>query len=885
MIEERFRASLADRYRVERELGQGGMATVYLAADLKHDRQVAIKVLKPELAAVLGAERFLAEIKTTAHLQHPHILPLHDSGEVDGTVFYVMPFIDGETVRSRLDHEKQLPVPEAIHLATEVAAALDYAHRQGVIHRDIKPENILLHDGSALVADFGIALAASKIGGSRITETGISLGTPHYMSPEQALGEREITARSDVYALGCVLYEMLTGEPPFTGPTAQAIIAKLMTDDPRPPAQLRKTIPPHIEAATLTALARLPADRFASAAAFAEALANPAYRSGGFHAIAPARAGRSAWSRWGITTVAGIAIGAIGTGLALRPRKQTSAWSQAPLQITFSGRAGSPAISPDGRFVAFLERRCPAPPAPGGCANLEVLEVGSTSPVEVVTGADRLDPPRWTHDGLSVVVAGSLGSDRSGLYVVPRLGGTPRRIGDEPSAYDTHPSADSVLMVFDTPDSADLRMTSIADAPVPARGRRVPVTFRAVAWSPDARLIAGMSYSGEVYVLSRDGSTLSSAPVVYGRNQLRWSTDGRYLILFHGGSGVEDYLSAFPVGSDGTLGALRPLPLQLRTEGAGRFDVARTSGRLVVGTSMETFDVWSFEFGGPVDRERRLTQGTNWYGPPVPGGDGHTVYYLRADALGDNLYALAGGRERALTGEQMFVDNSVRLSLDGRQVSFEALIGEQAVLAIYDVLAGTTRRIAKPYRATGWQVRSGQIIVWLDVFARTAWTTDSAGDNRHPLSLPPIGVLDKNGGGWALAPDGSAVAVLGSRPDGYAIVRIPLDGGPATALRDIQATAIERAAGTSTITGQYQAVGVGLAGWGRDGIYLSRGAADGRETELLVLDPVTRAMRKLETLPERCVARSVTVASDERSAVCTVEDVRTDLTVIDGLKP
>src|SRR5690242_6674194 len=202
-----LRDALADRYRLERELGQGGMATVYLAEDLKHRRKVAIKLLRPELAAVIGAERFLREIQTIATLQHPHILGLIDSGEASGTAYYVMPYVDGESLRDRLRREKQLPIADAVRLATEVAAALDYAHRRGVIHRDIKPENILLHDGSALVADFGIALAVSSAGGSsRMTETGMSLGTPHYMSPEQAMGDREITPRSDVYALGAMTY-------------------------------------------------------------------------------------------------------------------------------------------------------------------------------------------------------------------------------------------------------------------------------------------------------------------------------------------------------------------------------------------------------------------------------------------------------------------------------------------------------------------------------------------------------------------------------------------------------------------------------------------------------------------------------------------------------
>ena len=252
------RYALADRYRIEGEIGAGGMATVYLAQDLRHDRKVALKLLRPELSAVIGAERFLAEIKLTANLQHPHILPLFDSGEADGFLFYVMPFVEGESLRSRLNREKQLPVPDAVRIATEVASALDYAHRHGVVHRDIKPENILIHDGRAMVADFGIALAASKAGGNRMTETGMSLGTPHYMSPEQAMGEREITARSDVYALGVVLYEMLTGDPPFSGSTAQAIVARVLTEAPRPILPQRHTIPPYVEAAVLTALEKLP---------------------------------------------------------------------------------------------------------------------------------------------------------------------------------------------------------------------------------------------------------------------------------------------------------------------------------------------------------------------------------------------------------------------------------------------------------------------------------------------------------------------------------------------------------------------------------------------------------------------------------------------------
>jgi serine/threonine-protein kinase len=271
----RLTAVLADRYRVERELGAGGMATVYLARDLKHERLVALKVLRPELGALLGVERFLSEIRVTAGLQHPHILPLFDSGQAERLIYYVMPHVEGETLRQRLDREKQLPIEEAVDITRAVASALDYAHRHGVIHRDIKPENILFQDGQAVVADFGIALALSAAGGSRLTETGLSLGTPSYMSPEQATGERVIDARTDIYSLGAVLYEMLTGGPPHTGPTVQAVIAQVVADRPRRITLARDTVPPHVEAAVLKALEKVPADRFQSAAEFAEALVRP----------------------------------------------------------------------------------------------------------------------------------------------------------------------------------------------------------------------------------------------------------------------------------------------------------------------------------------------------------------------------------------------------------------------------------------------------------------------------------------------------------------------------------------------------------------------------------------------------------------------------------
>jgi len=368
-LPDRLTSALADRYRLERELGAGGMATVYLAQDLRHDRKVAVKVLRPELAAVIGADRFLSEIKTTANLQHPHILPLFDSGAADSFLFYVMPFVEGESLRDRLNREKQLPIGDAVRIATEVAGALDYAHRHGVIHRDIKPENILLHDGRALVADFGIALAASKAGGTRMTETGMSLGTPHYMSPEQAMGEREITARSDVYALGAMTYEMLVGDPPFLGGTAQAVVAKVLTEKPAPPSTARDTVPEAIDDAVLTALAKLPADRFATAAEFAAALAGQQVggatirRGSGSvgQAQRPASPRSTVFLAALLVLVAALAVwGWTRAGRSTTPEVTRFQLLPAPgtrLAFPAAGIATYLALSPDGRHAAYVASR------------------------------------------------------------------------------------------------------------------------------------------------------------------------------------------------------------------------------------------------------------------------------------------------------------------------------------------------------------------------------------------------------------------------------------------------------------------------------------------------------------------------------------------------
>ena len=360
-VAERLNAALADRYRIERELGAGGMATVYLARDLKHDRMVAVKVLKPELAAVLGADRFIVEIKTTAALQHPHVLPLFDSGTAGGFLYYVMPFIDGETLRDKLHRETQLGVDEAVKIAIEVADALHYAHTHGVIHRDIKPENILMANGRPMVADFGIALAVSAAAGGRMTETGLSLGTPHYMSPEQATAEKEITGRSDVYSRASVLYEMLTGEPPHMGNSAQQIIMKIITDRARPVTELRKSVPPNVAAAVAKALEKLPADRFSTAKAFAEALSNATYALPGSTIVAEA-ASRSRWKERAAVPLAATAalllVAALWGWLRSRPEVSalvTRVQLVLPDSAPLSQQAGNLfAITEDGSKIVYV---------------------------------------------------------------------------------------------------------------------------------------------------------------------------------------------------------------------------------------------------------------------------------------------------------------------------------------------------------------------------------------------------------------------------------------------------------------------------------------------------------------------------------------------------
>ena len=684
---EALATALADRYRIVRELGAGGMATVYLAEDLKHGRQVAIKVLRPELAAVIGPERFVREIRTIAALQHPHILGLIDSGEVEGTAYYVMPFVEGESLRDRLARDKQLPITDALRIATEVASALDYAHRHGVIHRDIKPENILLHDGQALVADFGIALAASKSGGSRMTETGMSLGTPHYMSPEQAMGEREITGRSDVYALGVVTYEMLTGDPPFTGSTAQAIVARMMTETPRSLVAQRHTISAPVESAVLTALEKLPADRFATAAEFGAALqrapgdvrpvATQVMPAAGPRAPRPA--GMSA--RRVASLAALLLVGALGGFLLARAKARGPALPMTfgrTIKVTWDpGLEILPAISPDGKSVAYGQ---------GTTVNMQIFvrPVSGGRSIRLTDDTTGIQShPRWSPDGSRVLfLAGG------GVFSAPATGGPARPEvppGRSTAVVSAAWSPDGSTIAYAVGDSLFLRKPDGTSRPL-AHFTEPSVC----AWSPNGKLIAcdsgnilslligeafgNVSPSAIVVVSVPDGRVVHVTDSVTVNQGPVWSPDGRWLYFVSSRHGPRDIYAQRVTGSGEPVDG----PVRLTTGlGAHTISLSADGRRLAYAAFTSTSNVWaitpsatgvaSFASATQITQGSQTTENTN------VSRDGQWLYYDSDVAGNMDLY-----RVRLATGvsERLTTDSSDDFapapSPDGREVAFHS---------------------------------------------------------------------------------------------------------------------------------------------------------------------------------------------------------------------
>jgi len=632
-VVDRLNAALEGRYRIERELGAGGMATVYLAADLKHDRKVAVKVLKPELTAVLGADRFIQEIKTTASLQHPHILPLFDSGTADGFLFYVMPYIEGETLREKLDRETQFGIDEAVRISREVADALDYAHRNGIIHRDIKPENILLHDGRPMVADFGIALAVSAAAGGRMTETGTSVGTPHYMSPEQATADKEITGRADQYSLASVLYEMLTGSPPHVGSSAQQVIMKIIAEPVQPVTSVRKNVPPNVAAAAMKALEKLPADRFESARAFADALANPAFTT---------------------------ALAAHGTTQPLSDVRAIGAWIRSPWSWAALAVAASAVI-----ISALTARRGGDAPAPlfiprtfesEAIFNARFTEDGETilysathgsgwTPRIFVIRADHPDPvplgPDSTHL-LSISAAGELAILTHATYIDLRLfsgtlstlplgGGSPRELATGVREADWAPDGMSMAIIRDTARADQLEYpvgTVIArssgylsDPRVSPEGDAVAYVEHATRW--DDR--------GAIVIVDRTGSVIARSDLVFWAIEgVAWQPDGRG-ILFSAKEGART--GGLVVHEMDRSGHLRAA-----LSSAGHLTVldVSPSGRLLV-----TQDRYpSLIFGrGPGQTEASIMGVRDYSFNPRLSGDGRYLAFEDESALSGVNYA------------------------------------------------------------------------------------------------------------------------------------------------------------------------------------------------------------------------------------------------------
>jgi eukaryotic-like serine/threonine-protein kinase len=787
-IDPRLSRSLHDRYRIERELGQGGMATVYLAQDLKHDRKVAIKVLRPELAAVIGAERFLREIKTIATLQHPHILGLIDSGEVNSTAYYVMPFVEGESLRDRLAREKMLPVGDAVRIATEVASALDYAHRHGVIHRDIKPENVLLHDGSALVADFGIALAVSSAGGNRMTETGMSLGTPHYMSPEQAMGEREITARSDVYALGAITYEMLIGDPPFTGSTAQAILAQVLTEEPRPLVVRRRSIPPEVEETVLTALEKLPADRFGSAHEFAAGLSGAGVTPRTRARARPATSPPAPWGRLIPLALAAIVVASVAYVLGVRRSTSTGMplnFGQ-NIKVTWDpGLEVLPAISPDGRTVAY---------ASGSPTRMRVF----VRPVAGGRGIPLTDDttevqshPRWSPDGSRVLFLA-----RGGVVSAPATGGAetpqvpPGRTGPVISAAW---SPDGTRIVYVVGDSLFIR-----DAGSKSRGVARVFEPNGCSWSPDGEFVAcssgnaisltigtlfgNVSPSKIVTVGVRDGHVVPITDSLSLNQSPVWSPDGSRLYYVSNRYGPRDIFSQEVVGGK-QRGAAQRITTGLN---AHTISLSANGRRLAYASIDIESNAWSVPIPThpprSVTRATQLTHGSQFVEAMELSRDGRWLYY-DSDLSGNmDLYRMALPRG---VPEQLTTDPSDDFfptpSPDGREVAFHSWRGGSRDIWVMPLDGGPVQQVTS-------SPDQEALAQWSPDGNRLAYSlfTDRGGIRTvlrvNGVWQRPVERLD-HGAFPHWSPDGRSLSFSSSLAQGSLWV-MPADSGPPRLLAD-----------------------------------------------------------------------------------------------------
>ncbi len=664
-------AALGDRYRIERELGAGGMATVYLAEDLRHRRRVAIKVLHPELSAMLGPERFLKEIELTASLQHPHILPLFDSGRAEGLLYYVMPFVDGETLRARLERERQLPVADAVRIASETADALQYAHARGVVHRDVKPENILLQNGHALVADFGIALAVEQAGGSRLTQTGLSLGTPAYMAPEQATGDANVDGRADIYALGAVTYEMLTGQTPYAGGPAQAVLARALTERPAPLHPQRNRVPEHVEDAVLTALERLPADRFTTAAEFGRALTEDDGR------VRP-RGPRARRARRLLLAGGGaIALAATGFVAGLwtgTPRLPIAGFGRAWKATWDPGLEVQPALSPDGRYVAYVSNT-----AAGMRIYVRQVTGGRPAPLS----DDSLDVetnPQWSPDGSRVLFLSN-----GGVFSAPSSGGPARAEMAEPPSGPVMSAVwapDGRAIAYAVGDSIYIRdsagrvrsLTRIPEASLcqwSPDGTRLACASENSYYSRVGNFFGNLSPSRIVVARVSDGATSIVSDSTSVNQSPVWSDDGQWLFFVSSRLGARD---VYAMRID-RAGRASGDPLRLTTGlDAHTISIAGDGSRFAYDRYVATSNLWSLPFpphGATQDAATAVTSGTQVI--ESVSIDGRWIYY-DSDVSGvSELY-----RQRLPEGEpeQLTTDPSDEFSPDpspdGRELAFHS---------------------------------------------------------------------------------------------------------------------------------------------------------------------------------------------------------------------
>jgi WD40 repeat protein len=765
-------AALAGRYTLEREIGAGGMATVYLAHDLKHDRDVAIKVLHPDLGAALGADRFLSEIRTTARLQHPHLLALLDSGDADGLLYYVMPVVNGESLRARLRRERQLAVADAVRIAREVASALDYAHRHGVIHRDIKPENILLHDGSAVVADFGIALAVQQAGGQRITQTGLSLGTPQYMSPEQAMGERTIDARSDIYALGAVTYEMLVGEPPFTGPSVQAIVARLMAEDPRPLVTQRKSVPEYVEAAVLHALEKLPADRFATAAEFSAALdGSAAGTTRPMSLRAARRTDRYAIWTLGAVALAAIAV-AIGGWIRRAPPSEVTRYriviDSVPAVKEWSGEV---AVSPDGGTIVrsggpngtLLVRRreeldfkplAGTEGAWGPFFSSDGTQIGFYANAKVITVPVRGGPPTVLIDSMPLPEPIEWAPDGY-LYNATLIDGTERIVRRQARA-------GSKIEQVTIPDTAAGEIMHLHAALLPDHKS---IVFQ-IGYRDGHRLLA----VGEIG--ARDHTTLfEGTRARYADGYLFYTTgDGKLWAVEWDDGQRKPKGTAVQVGDHVPTSIVGPVDFAVSRNGTLAYSVEDAGARREL--------VWVTRNGAhqPFDAEWK-----GEFSTPTLSPDGSRVAVsVRQGGQSDIwIKTVAGGFPTKLTGQQGQSNIEPAWTSDGRAVSFIVASGSGGVVgSVWRQRAdgsGAAEHMARNSRPVSEQTWAGNKLVM-----RTTTPTSGAGDIimlRAGIDSVPGPLVDTPYSEYTptVSPDGKWLAYTSNETGRFEVYVVPFD--------------------------------------------------------------------------------------------------------------